>query len=185
MSNKVQFGLSEIYVATVTEAEGVTTYGTPTAIKGGVSITATPNNEEIKFEADNDPNYFSAYANAGYSIEMAMALIPDDFKKNYLGYKEDENGLVVEDVTAIGKPFALMFQIEGDTEAVRCVYYKCTAGRPTLAPKTGKTPEAQTIPVTVGKPVDSNYSFGYARKSENETAYNAWFTAVQKFTAGE
>lgn len=184
MVNKVQFGISQVHTAAVTETLGVTTYETPTKIPGAVSMTATPNNTEVKFEADNDPNYFATFANDGYGIELAMALVPDDFKVSFLGYKKDEAGLIAEDTAAVTKPLALLFQIDGDTESVRCVYYKCVPGRPTLSPKTGKTPEAQTVPITVGKPVDSNYSFAYARKSENPAAYEAWFTTVQKYTEG-
>ena len=182
MSNKVQFGINNVYVSKITVAGGVTSYADPVAIAGAVSLTATPENEEIKFEADNDPNYFAKFANKGYGIEMAMAIIPDQFKIDYLGYKRDANGVVLEDVTASGADFALLFEVQGDTEAVRFAYYKCTAGRPTLAPKTGSTPEAQTIPITVGKPVDSNNSTASLSASANPTVFANWFTAVQSFS---
>ena len=84
MSNKVQFGINNVYVSKITVAGGVTSYADPVAIAGAVSLTATPENEEIKFEADNDPNYFAKFANKGYGIEMAMAIIPDQFKIDYI-----------------------------------------------------------------------------------------------------
>ncbi|MEA4988933.1 MAG: major tail protein [Anaerovorax sp.] len=184
MENKVQFGLSNVYYAEVLEQDGVTTYGKPFKGEGAVSMTATPTNTEVKFEADNNPNYFVNYANDGYTLELSMATISDEFKTKFLGYKKDKNGLIAEDTSSIAKPFALMFEVGGDAEAVRCIYYRCTAGRPTLAPKTGTTPEAQVVPVTVGKPADSQYSFSYCRKTENPTAYDEWYNTVQKFVEG-
>ena len=182
MSNKVQFGINNVHVAKITVTDGVVSYGVPVAIPGAVSITATPDTEEVKFEADNDKNYFTKYANDGYGIEMAMGLIPEAFKLDYLGYIKDANGVVLEDTTAAGADFALLFEVQGDSEAVRCAYYKCTAGRPTLAPKTGNTPEAQTVPITVGKPVDSNYSFSSVKASDSPTVFVNWFTSVQSFS---
>lgn len=183
MSNKVKFGISQVHVSKITENAGVTTYASPYAILGAVSLTATPDSEEVKFEADNDPNYFANFANKGYGIELSMALIPDKFKTDFLGYKTDANGMVVEDTEAVGSPFALMFQVDGDTESVRYVYYKCTAGRPTLSPKTGKMPEAETVPIVVGKPIDSKYSTGYVKPSTSAQVYADWFTSVQSFSS--
>jgi len=182
MSNKVQFGLSNVHFAQLKETDGVSKYETPFAAQGAVSMTATPTNTEVKFQADNNPNYYAAYANDGYTLELAMALIEDEFKTRFLGYKKDTKGLIVEDVTVAGVPFALLFEINGDQEPIRCAYYRCTAGRPTLAPKSGTTPEAQTVPITVSKPYGSNYSFAYCRKTENPEAYDNWYKSVQIFT---
>lgn len=182
MSNKVQFGLSNVHFAELKEAEGVSKYEVPFAAQGAVSMTATPTNTEVKFQADNNPNYYAAYANDGYTLELAMALIDDQFKTKFLGYKKDAKGLIAEDATAAGAPFALLFEINGDSEPIRCAYYRCTAGRPTLSPKSGTTPEAQTVPITVSKPFGSKFSFAYCRKSENPAAYEDWYKSVQLFT---
>ncbi len=181
--NKVQFGLSQVHFASVTETEGATTYGTPAAYYGGVSLTATPNGEEMKFEADNDPNFFVNYTNSGYTTELVLSVVPDDFKVNYLGYVRDAGGTVYEDTNALSKPFALLFELQGDREPVRCIFYKCTASRPNLGAKTGREVEGQTLSMTVSKPGDSPYSFAYCRQSEDATKYAAWFTTVQQYEA--
>lgn len=184
MSDKVTFGISEVAVASVTVTEGVTTYGTPVKIPGAMQLTLTPKNTEIKLEADNDPNYFATTSNDGYDAELTMAKIPDTLKTGYMGYEADADGSIGEDVTALPKPFALLYQVEGDAEGTRHIFYNCVPSRGTKTEKSGKTPEGETIPMLIKKPEDSKFIKFFSQKSVDATKYDAWYTAVQIFNEG-
>ena len=63
MANKVKFGLKNVHYAVVTETADAqtgaitSTYTTPKAWKGSVSITMDPNGEDVPFYADDSDYY--------------------------------------------------------------------------------------------------------------------------------
>lgn len=58
-------------------------------------------------------------------------MIPDSFRKDVLGETEDETSKVlIENASAEAKPFALLYQFEGDQKASLRVLYNCSAARP-------------------------------------------------------
>ena len=85
---KVKFGFKNCYYATVTENEGVYTYGTPVRLAGAVSMSLDPSGDTTEFYAD-DTKYFSDENNNGYEGSLELAMIPDSFKKDILGENED------------------------------------------------------------------------------------------------
>src|SRR5690606_5449509 len=102
-----------------------------------------------EFYGDNT-KYFSAFANNGYSGTLEVALIPDEFKKDVLGYVEDDNGILFEDANAVPKNFALLFEFSGDKNAVRHVFYNVTANRPNQSSTTkGASIEVQTETINI------------------------------------
>ena len=68
--NKVKFGLSNVHIAKITEADGVITYGTPFAMPGAISLTADPAGDTTPFYADNI-KYYIATSNQGYEGDFA------------------------------------------------------------------------------------------------------------------
>lgn len=184
MANKVKYGLSNCYYAVLDETNG--TYGTPVALPGAVNLSLDQEGETSTFRADN-MDYYVSVSNNGYSGDFELAVIPDSFLTDVMGEIKDEtNGLQYELADAKPKAFALLFQFEGDANAVRHVLYNCKATRPTLASETTGTtiePVTETISLTaiaqvmtVGgeqKPVTK------AKCTPTDSAYSTFFTAVQ------
>lgn len=141
MANKVKFGLSNCYYAKVTS----TGYATPVAMPGAVNISLDQEGETNKFRADNI-DYYVSISNNGYSGTLELALIPDTFLTDIMGeVKDSTNGLQYELSGVDPASFALLFQFEGDANAVRHVLYNCKATRPQLA---SQTTDATIEPVT-------------------------------------
>ena len=96
MSNKVKYGLKNVYYAVATvDEDNKATYATPVAIKGAVNLSLDAQGDTTKFRADN-MNYWIGQSNNGYDGDFEVALIPDSFKKDVLGYKQDADGALYE-----------------------------------------------------------------------------------------
>lgn len=150
MANKVKYGLCNVFYAMATlKDDGTAEYGTPVRFPGAVSLSMEPQGDQTIFRADNI-NYWVGQSNNGYQGDFEIARIIDAFRKDVLGDKTDANGALVEDAGAQPKPFALMFQFDGDEKNTRHVFYNCTVSRPTVAGQTtAETTEPQTETVTL------------------------------------
>ncbi len=180
--NKITYGLEQVHIALITNAE-TPTWGTPTAVPGGVKFTPAPEGQESKFYADNGL-YYTTQTNDGYKGELEMAIIPDAILKDIFGWKIDQNGMLVEVTDGVQKEFALMGQVKGDEKNRRFVYYRCKAVRAakehsTQAEKIDPKTDVISLiisPITIGA---DRVVKGVMELSEtNATAYNAFFTAV-------
>ncbi len=181
MANKVKFGLKNVHYSTITfDEDGEPVYATPKPLPGAVSLTLDVQGEEVEFEAD-DVIYYSSYSNTGYKGNLEIANITDDFRKDVLGDVEDEaSHVLMEYASAEAKPFALLYEINGDQKATRRVLYYCTVSRPgENASTTGKTktPQTDTMSLTA---VPLAGGLTRARTQENTTAavFNGWYQSV-------
>lgn len=185
MANKVKYGLSNVYWATVTDDnDGVLTYGTPQAWRGAVSLSLSSEAQQNPFYADNGI-YFQTDANNGYSGELETALIPDAFRTDCLGEVLDTKGFYVETNKDNLTEFALLFQFEGDESATRHALYRCVASRPDVAGATTEDtvePQTETITLTAMPRLADGVIKSRCPASAT-TPYGAWFTAVQEPTA--
>ena len=183
-TNKVKFGLSNCYYAVLDEEQG--TYGTPAKLPGAVSLSLSQEGDTSTFRADNI-DYFVSVSNNGYSGDLELAKIPDSFRKDVLGEEEDQTvGIQYEVADAQPKPFALLFQFEGDKHATRHVLYNVKATRPDVASETtGDTiePVTETISLraaaremTVGGEVRPVVK---AKCSATDSVYATFFSAVK------
>lgn len=181
MANKVKFGLKNVhYVPITTGDDGTASYGTPKRLAGAVSLTLDVQGEEVEFEAD-DIIYYSSYSNTGYKGNLEVANITDDFRKDILGDQEDETDhVLMEYASTEAKPFALLYEINGDQKATRRVLYFCTVSRPgenaTTSGKT-KTPQTDTMSLTAVPRAD-----GLIRARTTETTpdavFDGWYRSV-------
>lgn len=146
MANKVKYGLSNVYYAVATIAsDGSATYDTPVALPGARALTMDAQGDRSNFYADNIV-YFVGNANNGYSGSLEVALLPDSFKTDVLGYGTDSTKkMLVERKDAAAVHFALIFQFDGDAKNTRHVIYNCTASRPSA---NGNTVEEAVEPET-------------------------------------
>lgn len=185
MGNKVEFGLKNVHYAPYEEVDGVITYETPIHIPGAVTVTLTPRGELTEFYADN-MLYFSAAANDGYDGTLSIAKITDQFAVDALGEEKDaDDGTLTEKADAKQKPFALMFEFDGDVKATRHVLYNCTANRPTVTSGTTTTTrEPQPNELTfISSARPSDYKVKTRTTSETpEEIYNAWYEVVYEKT---
>lgn len=181
--NKVQFGLSKCYYAPYTVTGGVITYETPIPIPGAVNLTLDPRGELSEFYADNIL-YYVASSNQGYDASLEIALIPQQFAIDALGETLDEtDGVVTEVADAQGKPFAFLFQFEGDVKATRHIMFNCKANRPSIS---GSTKTTSTEPGTnelsmVSSPIEIGDKLVVKTKTTATTKpaiYDAWYTKV-------
>lgn len=190
MSNKIKYGLKNVHYAVATIAtNGSATYGTPAAIPGAVSLSLDPQGDTTKFYADNIV-YFTSVANNGYEGDLEVALIPDTFKKDVLGYITDAGGVLVEDVNAAATHFALTFQFEGDVNATKHVLYNCTAARPSASGSTKEDtiePQTETISITATSIYNASLNKDIVKAEANQatasTAFAAWETAIYTATS--
>jgi phi13 family phage major tail protein len=182
-NNKVTFGLKKVHFAPYSVLNNVVTFDTPIPMPGGVELTFEPRGDLIEFYAD-DMLYYAASNNQGYDGTLSIANIPEQFAIDALGEQLDEvDGVLNELADAKGKPFALLFEFDGDKKATRHVMYNCAASRPTLASKT-KTNSAE--PNTnelkfVSSPIDINGERVVKTKTTSTTTqaiYDGWYNEV-------
>lgn len=187
--NKVQFGLSKAAFAPYSVEGDVVTFETPIPIPGAVSLTLDPRGELTEFYADNIL-YYVASSNQGYDASLEIATIPQKFATEALGEVLDEtDGVLTEVADAQGKPFAFLFQFEGDVKATRHVMFNCTANRPSIS---GSTKTTSTEPGTtelslVSSPIEIDGKLLVKTKTTDATSpeiYDAWYTSVYKKVAG-
>lgn len=184
MGNKVKYNLKNVYAARLAEAvtDGVTTYTyvAPQAIPGAVSISLDAEGDNSPFYADGIV-YFRSVTNNGYSGDLEMALIPEWFRTDILKETLDSNGVLVEksDITEAEK-FALLFEFDGDVNAIRHVLYNCSVSRPSIESETNEDtikPGTEKLSLTADPRSDGLVK---ARTGDTTTtaAYASWYQAV-------
>ena len=187
--SKVRFGLAKAYYAVIKENG---TYDTPVAIPGAVSLDLSrQGSEPSTFWADNIAYYVTPAANGGYTGTFNFALIPDSFKVAVLGEVVDDNGMQVELGDATPKSFALMYEVEGDADKKRYVFFNCTAQRVATGANTksdSTNPETQSLEFSA---IGKEFTFNGETKSivkgsaeEAAAAFAGWYTAVPTPTKG-
>ena len=191
MGNKVKYNLKNVYAAkmTETETEGVKSfsYTNPKAIPGAVSISLDAEGESSPFYADGIV-YFRSSTNNGYSGDLQIALIPEWFRTEILQEALDSKGVLVEssNVTESVK-FALLFEFDGDVNAIRHVLYNCSASRPSIESETKEDtiePGTEKLSITADPRADGLVK---ARTGDttDKAAYDNWYKTVYVPTAKE
>lgn len=188
MADKIKYGIKNVHYAVATIASnGSATYGTVKPLAGAVSISLDAQGETNKFFADNVV-YYTSVANNGYEGDLELALVPDDFKKDVLGYGTDTNGVLYEDANAPVVHFALTFQFETDVSARRHVMYNCTATRPGVSGSTKEEsiePQTETITITATTIYNAAYDKDIVKAScstSQSTQYNSWNSSIYQVT---
>lgn len=183
-ANKVKYNIKNVHAAVMTEtvADGASTYSyaDPKAIPGAVSISLDAEGDTSPFYADGIV-YFRTVTNNGYSGDLEIALIPEWFRTEILQEALDSHGVLVESAEhAESVKFALLFEFDGDVNAIRHVLYNCTAARPSIE---GETTEDKVEPGTeklslTADPRADGLVKARTGDTTDESTYKDWYKAV-------
>lgn len=177
-NNKVEFGISNLYVMTYTVAtDGTVTLGTPYHQPGAVSFSPEEDSENTKFYADNMV-YYSSYAGGSFEGDLTVAKFDDTFKTQFLGYISKSDGGIALTKNATKPNVAIAFQVEGDQEGRRVIMYNCSLGgisREFSTIEDTKTPATEAISVTVAG--DNKTGVSMVSYNQSATGYSTLFTS--------
>lgn len=184
--NKVKFGLSNVHIAKmIIGEEGSITFGTPFKIPGAVTLSLDAEGDSEPFYADN-MKFWESFANNGYSGDLEVAKLPEQFETEILGQRKDNNGAIVENINDKISPFAFMYQIEGDQTGTRFCYYNTSVSRPSTEANTTedtKTPNTDTLAITTSARTDTgNVRVKLPYTEENKEIYEKFFDKVYEPT---
>ena len=189
--NKVRFGLKNVYYSILTEGS-TNTFATPVHVEGAVSMTLDSNVANGTFYADNI-SYYTTFSNNGYTGTLEMARISDSMLKDVFGMTLDANTKILYEKSGVQpKPFALLFQVEGDANEELNVLYRVV---PTSKPSIG----SQTVEDTI-EPVTQSFDFealplvtgvtaqiglvkGRTTDTTTTSVRTGWFSSVQIVTS--
>ena len=178
--DKVQYNLKNVHYAPMTATGATPTWGTPVKVPGAVNLTLDQQGELSKFYADGIV-YWQSSSNNGYEGELEMALYPDQMLMDIWGYtKTDRDKVLIENTMAQPKPFALLFEIDGDANGRRYCMYNCTATRPGISSKTNestKTPVTQKCTISA-VPLETGDVLARTSDETTSEAKLNWFKTV-------
>lgn len=149
---RVVFGISNLHVCTyMVDDEGQVILGTPYHQKGAVGFTPEESQDQTRFFADNIL-YWDEYSGGNFSGDLEVAKFDKDYKKNFLGYVELDDGGLTR-LKKAGRPHVcVMFQVETDIDPIRVIFYNCTQGniqREYHTIEENREPVTETIPISV------------------------------------
>lgn len=179
---KVQFGISNLHVGTWTEnvtTSGTTiSMGTPYHQKGAVSFSPSTESNQNDFYAD-DIVYWSGYSGGKIEGDLEVAMFDDNFKKNFLGYKELTSGGLAVVKNPVKPNVYVAFEVQtDDAHPIRVIFYNCTLGAISREYETiteNKEPKTASIPVTcVG---DNSSGVTMAVFQYGDSGYSSLFTS--------
>lgn len=186
MKNKVKYNLKNAhYAAHVIGADGTLSFAKPVPIPGSVSISLEAQGEVSEFYADGIVYYKSA-SNNGYDGDLEVALLPESFRVDILGETLDGKKVLVENANDRQTPFALLFEFDGDQNAIRHVLYNCTATRPAVESQTKEgtvEPVTETLSISAPPLADGRVK-AKTGDDTDKAAYDGWYTAVYEPEAG-
>ena len=192
--NSVMFGLSNVYIASVTESrdaltgEVTTTYGEPKAWPGAVHMTLNTKATSADSYADNGV-WYTTMRNPGYDGSYESMHVPEWAATELLGRLKDNNGAIIECSEDRPLYFALMFETDTDTVPTRYVFYKCMLTNPSGDWETktdSTTPKTATANIRVMPRADVDVVGGLNKHAigatvsatTDATAYDDFYEAV-------
>ena len=178
MPNKVEFGISQLHVGTYTDdGEGNVTLGTPYHQKGARSFSPEEQSSLSKFFADNI-EYWSGYSGGSFEGDIEVAKFDDAFKTQFLGYRTLTNGGLALVKNATKPKVYIAFQVEGDAESRRVIFYNASFGVISRSFETieeEKEPATETLAVTVTG--DNATGVSMASFKPGDAGYDSLFTS--------
>ena len=183
-SKGVRYGVRNVHVAWFDEE--TEQYDTPLALPGCRSIKTSPEGDTKKWFAD-DTVYYVGRANNGYTADLEMAKVALEVMAAAQGWELDpETGVLYEvtDGEEVNKPFALLYEVEGDVTNTRFCYYYVTMDRPENEWSTTEDsvePTTETVSVSIDPLAfgDKHYVKAMCELTEKSAAvFDSWFKKV-------
>ena len=183
-ANKVQFGIKNLHYATITNTGGVISYGTITAVPGSVSISLDMAGSIDPFYADNQI-YYNSVSNNGYTGTLELAKVTDKMLEDIFGYTlEATDKVLTEDATVEPKAVALLFEIDGDNQDEKYLFYNVTLSRPHIGSATTtdtKDVQTQSIDFSAIPSIDTNAANITLARTTDATPSgitSTWYTTI-------
>lgn len=186
-TNKIEFGLKNIYIAPLTATigtDGSTTYSyaKPVALVGAKSMSMSPEGEQSTIYADDGP-WYTTNVNNGYSGDIGFVHFNDTIRQTIYKNVKTADGLLVERSDVEPIEAALLFECMGDKNRVRHVMYNVKFGNPSVDYATkedGIEPTEVTIPYTA-TPIrlTTGETVTKSKCVESDAAYADFFAAVK------
>lgn len=176
MANKVEFGISNLYVGTYTVTSGGVTMGTPYHQPGAVSFSPEEQSEANTFYADNSI-YWSQYTGGTFEGDLEVAKFDDTFKTQFMGYVSKADGGLALVKNAQKPNVYIAFQVEGDAESRRIIMYNASLGGITREYNTTEEntePATETVAVTVAG--DNTSGVSMVAYGKTASGYSTLFT---------
>lgn len=185
--NRVKYRLKRLYYApaTIDETAGDIAYDTPIRMPDAVSISLSPKGDLIVTYADAQ-EIILGRDNAGYDGEAELLRIPESFETDCLGSTKNEDGTIEETTDDNSKPFALLFEFEGDKKGIRHCMFLCYASKQTLDGSNGetKTPTNDKIAIKCRARADGKIKIKTGDSTPAEV-YDNWYNVVPGSVAAE
>lgn len=185
-ANKVQFNLKNVHYALLTDGE-TPTWETPVPVPGAVTLTLDAEGEISPFYADGIV-YYRSIANNGYSGDLEMAKFIDQMLQDVWQYTLSEtDNVIIEKSDVEPKPFALLFQIDGDADNEYYCMYNALGTRPGIGSTTNtdtKEPQTQTSSITAS-PLSDGRVMARTTVTTPENVKTNWFKKVYEPTPEE
>ena len=191
MVNKVKFNIRNVHYAPLSFSGTTPVYEQPIPIPGAVSLYLNAKSDVQAFYSNGI--YYSVSYSQGYEGELEIAMVPESFRRYALDETLDTNKVLAEGADIRQKPFALLFEFDGDKARIRHVLYNCIAQRPGIKGKTAsenREIDTETLSVTAS-PLPGGVVKAKTGDGIKAATYNSWFSSVylasgstaQNFTA--
>lgn len=176
-SNKVYFGFSDLYIGTYTVGSGGTvTMGTPYHQKGAVGYSPEQSSDRNDFWADNVV-YWSGYSGGTYEGDLEVAKFDDAFLTQFLGYVTLDDGGLAQIKNAVKPNIYMAFEIQGDVQKRRVLFYNGTLGSITREYSTiEEAPEPVTETISITFTGDNATGITKVTYNEGDSGYSTLFT---------
>ena len=177
MENKVLFGFKDLYIGTYeVDSDGDVTMGTPYHQAGAVGFSPEEQGENYTFHAD-DTSYFSYYSSGVFEGDLVVARFDDNFKKQFKGFIELDDGGLAQIKNARTPNIYMMFEVQGNEGAERLIYYNGTMGGISREYATiEENIEVQTESVSVKFVGDNATGITKVGYAEDDSGYATLFT---------
>lgn len=178
MANKVLMGFSDLYIGTYTVGEdGKVTMGTPYHQAGAVGFSPSESSDRNDFYADNVA-YYSSFGNAPIEGDLTVAMFDDAFKTQFLGYVSTADGGLAQVKNPVKPSVYMAFEVQGDQEARRVIFYNGTLGEITREYNTiedTREPQTESIPTSFAG--DNGTGIKMVTYKPGDAGYATLFTA--------